>query len=163
MGIFEASVLHALSLVDSIYVHSESQEPNKWGIVTTGKVWEELLTLGVERFLGIKRGLGMGRFAGVVTTGLNATELHDFPKEEVDRRMKEALRRLLSPTDGGGKVTAVCLGCAGMVGLDETVYEVGREFGYEEGELRVVDGVKAGVLVLEGLLKGGYDKVGRRP
>ena len=158
MGIFEASVLHALSLVDSTYVYSESHEPNRWGIVSTGKVWEESLTVGVERFLGIKRGLGVGRFAGVVTTGLNATELHDFPKEEVDRRMKEAVRRLLSPTDGAGKVTTVCLGCAGMVGMGETVHVVGRELGYKEGELRIVDGVKAGVLMLEGLLKGKYNK-----
>ncbi|RPB24261.1 hypothetical protein L211DRAFT_808039 [Terfezia boudieri ATCC MYA-4762] len=157
MGIFEASILHAVSLVDS-YVHNGSQEPNRWGIVSTGKVWEESLTVGVERFLGIKRELGIGKFAGVVTTGLNATELHDFPKEEVDRRMKEAVRKLLSPTDGCGKVTAVCLGCAGMVGLEETVHEVGRELGYKGGELRVVDGVKAGVLMLEGLLKGKYNK-----
>ncbi|KAF8429248.1 Asp/Glu/hydantoin racemase [Tirmania nivea] len=157
-GIFEASVLHALSLVDSTYVHSESREPNRWGIVTTGKVWEESLTLGVEMFLGIKRGLGMGRFAGVVAMELNAADLHDSPKEEVNRRMKEAVRRLLCPTDGGGKVTAVCLGCAGMVGLEETVHEVGRELGYKEGGLRAVDGVKAGVLILEGLLKGRYNK-----
>lgn len=116
------------------------------------------MTVGVERFLGIKRGLGIGRFAGVVTTGLNATELHDLPKEEVDSRMKVAVRKLLSPTDGGGKVTAVCLGCAGMVGLEETVHEVGRELGYKDGELRVVDGVKAGVLTLDGFLKRKYNK-----
>jgi len=46
-------------------------------------VWEELLTSGVERLLGVKRGFEMRRFAGVATTRLNATELHDFPEGEV--------------------------------------------------------------------------------
>lgn len=168
VGIFQASVLHALALVDNTYVAVESlgvnKAPHRWGIVTTGEVWEELLSAGVERYLGVEMGGGRGRFAGVTSTGLSAVELHELPAEEVQDKLKEAVRELLTPNPpswdaeerGEGEVTVVCLGCAGMVGLDRVVVEVGREMGYEEGGLRVVDGVKAGVLVLEGLLKGRY-------
>ncbi|KAI5811349.1 Asp/Glu/hydantoin racemase [Peziza echinospora] len=163
IGIFEASVLHALALVDNSGRGGKSEStgsPNRWGIVTTGKIWEELLTSGVERILDVdlKGERAGGKFAGVSSTGLTATELHDIPKEEVDRRMREATVRLLSAgkEEGRGRVTVVCLGCAGMVGLEEVVREAAREGGYKEGEVVVVDGVRAGVLVLEGLLRAGY-------
>ena len=164
LGIFEASILHALALVDSSCTDPGAATANRWGIVSTGKVWEGLLASGVERFLvGASAGAGAGagvigaqRFAGVATTGLNAIDLHTLPREEVLQSMKKAVRKLLGPTDGGGKVTAVCLGCAGMAGLAEAVNDVGAELGYPPGELRVIDGVKAGVLILQGLLKAKY-------
>ncbi|KAF8467362.1 Asp/Glu/hydantoin racemase [Kalaharituber pfeilii] len=154
LGIFESSILHAFTLIDSTIINADSSKPPRWGIVTTGKAWEELLTAGVGRFLGIKG--GMGRFAGVASTGVKAVELHTLPKEEVQGKMKDAVKKLLTLDDEGGKVTAICLGCAGMVGLEEIVKEASRDAGYPEGGLRVVDGVKAGVLMLEGILKGAY-------
>lgn len=56
------------------------------------------------------------------------------------------------------KVRAICLGCAGMAGLDEAVRAGCIDvLGREDGEqVRIVDGVKAGVGVLVGLSGGGF-------
>jgi Asp/Glu/hydantoin racemase len=93
------------------------------------------------------------RFAGVETTGLTAVELHDVPAEVVREKMKEATKRLLRR----GKVGAVCLGCAGMAGMEEMVREACvEEKGEKEGaEVRIIDGAKAGVALLEGLVRLG--------
>ncbi|KAF8534675.1 Asp/Glu/Hydantoin racemase-domain-containing protein [Trichophaea hybrida] len=122
IGIMEASIYHSLSLLSP---------QGKVGVVTTGKAWEALLT----------EGLG-----GVESTGLDADQLHKAGEGEVKRRMKEAVGRLLE----GKGVEVVALGCAGMVGLEECVKEVGEE-------VRVVDGVQAGVGVLVGMLGRGYE------
>ena len=67
--------------------------------------------------------------------------------------MKDATKRIL---DKGAK--AICLGCAGMAGLDETVREACVEqMGKAEGErIKIIDGVVAGVIFLEGALRAGY-------
>ena len=141
-GIFEASVAAALLAAGA---------EERFGIVSTGVVWEEALTEAVRRFLGAE---APARFAGVQTTGLNATELHEVPAAEVRGRMVEATRRLVRT----GGVGAVCLGCAGMAGMDEwvregCVLELGEEGG---GRVRVVDGVMAGVAWLEGAVRAGF-------
>jgi Asp/Glu/hydantoin racemase len=143
-GIFESSVATSLQLI----------HPNeKFGIVSTGKVWEDILTEAVEKFIG-EKATGQSRFAGVETTGLNATELHDTPQDEVRKRMKEATKRLLRK----GNVGAVCLGCAGMAGFDEMVRDAAiEELGEEKGRrVRIVDGVKAGVAWLEGAVRADF-------
>ncbi|GAA6027409.1 hypothetical protein JCM8097_007840 [Rhodosporidiobolus ruineniae] len=150
IGIFEASVLASLALL--------AGEPGEtqFGIVTTGAVWEEILSGGVRDFLGCASGSGSGRFAGVATTGLDATELHDAPAEEVERRLKEATKGLIRKSRaGGGTLRAVCLGCAGMAGMDETVRKACvEELGEEEGrKVAIVDGVKAGYALLEGQVR----------
>ncbi|KAL0263668.1 hypothetical protein SLS55_002649 [Diplodia seriata] len=144
-GIFEASVATALQIVSS------SPPREKFGIVSTGKVWEEILGRAVARLLGVEA--GGKRFAGTQTTGLMATELHEVEAEEVRRRMVQATRRLV----GRGDVGAVCLGCAGMAGMDEMVREACvEELGEEEGRrVVVVDGVQAGVAWLEGMMRIG--------
>ncbi|KAF2126382.1 hypothetical protein P153DRAFT_369101 [Dothidotthia symphoricarpi CBS 119687] len=140
-GIFEASVGTSLQII-----HPDE----KFGIVSTGKVWEDILTNATIKFLGS----GLERFAGVETTGLNATELHDAPAEEVSRKMKQAVQRLLRK----GSVGAICLGCAGMAGMDVMVREACvEELGSEGGEaVRIVDGVVAGVAWLEGAVRSGF-------
>jgi Asp/Glu/hydantoin racemase len=144
-GIFEASVATSLQII-----HPDE----RFGIVSTGKVWEEILGEAVEAYLGTNGKDVSKRFAGVETTGLNATELHHMPQDEVKMRMKEATKRLLRK----GNVGAVCLGCAGMAGMDEMVREACvEELGEEKGKrVRIVDGVKAGVAWLEGAVRAGY-------
>lgn len=143
-GIFEASVGASLQSI-----HPEE----KFGIVSTGKVWEDILTEATVQFLGTSSDAGK-RFAGVETTGLNATDLHDAPAEEVRQKMKDAVKRLLRK----GKVGAICLGCAGMAGMDQMVREACiEELGQEEGHrVRIVDGVMAGVAWLEGAIRAGF-------
>jgi Asp/Glu/hydantoin racemase len=143
-GIFEASVSTSLQLI----------HPNeKFGIVSTGKVWEQILSEAVVDFLGTGSEASK-RFAGVETTGLNATDLHDAPPEEVRTKMKDAVKRLLKK----GSVGAICLGCAGMSGMNEMVREASiEELGEVEGaRVRIVDGVQAGVAWLEGAVRTGF-------
>jgi Asp/Glu/hydantoin racemase len=143
-GIFEASVSTSLQII-----HPEE----KFGIVSTGKVWEQILSEAVVDFLGTGSEASK-RFAGVETTGLNATDLHDAPAEEVRKRMKDAVKRLLKK----GNVGAICLGCAGMSGMDAMVREACvEELGKEEGmRVRIVDGVVAGVAWLEGAVRAKF-------
>lgn len=137
LGIFESSIAAALLLLGT---------DERFGIVSTGKVWERLLSDGVKNYLGTESDK---RFAGVETTGLNAVELEHA--SDVKTRMIEATRRLLRK----GKVGAVCLGCAGMVGMEDWVKEAAiAELGAEQGSrIRIVDGVKVGFVMLEGLVK----------
>ena len=139
LGIFEASITVALQIVSA-------ERKEKFGIVSTGKVWEKLLGDGVMQMLGTASGSSDSPFAGIETTGLNATELHDAPQEEVKRKIKQATRRLVDR----GNVKVVILGCAGMAGMDEWVREEVDE------RVKIVDGLKAGVGALQGLVRGRF-------
>lgn len=140
MGIFEASITSALALLP--------QKDGKFGIVSTGSYWKTSLTNGVLEFLGSPETV---RFKSVETTGLNAGELHTAPLELVRRKMKEATKRLVKD----GDCTVICLGCAGMAGMDDIVREalvdvLGEK---EAGYVRIVDGVKVGIGLLEGIVR----------
>lgn len=65
--------------------------------------------------------------------------------------MKDAVKRLLKK----GGVGAICLGCAGMAGMDKMVREACvEELGEEKGgQVRIVDGVVGGVAWLEGAVR----------
>ena len=172
VGIFEASVAASLMVLggggtsmmktdEGAGEHSGKKEEEKereaFGIISTGKVWEALLSKGVYEMLGVRAlddispasssSLPCARFAGVETTGLNATELHDAPQDEVKRRIQDATRRLVKL----GNVRVVILGCAGMAGMEEWVGEV-----VDRGKVRIVDGVKAGVGALQMLIRAGF-------
>jgi Asp/Glu/hydantoin racemase len=144
-GIFEASILTCLSLL---------RPGEQWGIVTTGKFWEEHLTVGVNRFLGTQPGSANVKFAGVESTGLNAGDFHGGVDPDVVReKMKEATRRLLSK----GDIKCVVMGCAGMAGLEDIIREVAHEkYRHTESrasELLIVDGVMAGIGLLEQIIR----------
>lgn len=140
-GIFEATILASYAIL------SDPHSDDKWGIVTTGKFWEEHLSLGVAQFLGQQEGDGNRKFAGVFSTGLNAGDFHTVPEEEVREKLKAATRKLL----GTGTVTCVVMGCGGMAGLEDIIRETaGEVYGEERAAgIFVIDGVKAGVLQLE--------------
>lgn len=117
-----------------------------YGIVSTGKVWEQLLTEGVKRIASEEgREDVWARFVGVETTGLNATELHDMPADEVDEKIEEAVKRLVRK----GRLGAICLGCAGMTGMGETVREaLMQDLGENGANVEIIDGVLEGVRLL---------------
>jgi len=154
VGIFQASVTTSLHLISRYQT---------FGIVSTGDMWENILTKAVHAFIGIPTDIlnkfnPRSPFAGVVTTGLNATELHTAPAAEVRRRINEAAKRLLDHNHHGD-VRVICLGCAGMVGMEEVVRAACIEkLGDVDGKhiVKVVDGVKAGVCVLQGIVRGGF-------
>ncbi|RSM03897.1 hypothetical protein CDV31_010297 [Fusarium ambrosium] len=140
-GIFEAGVLTALSLI------SAPDNASRWGIVTTGKWWEEHLSNGVKKLVG-QKGDGINdKFAGVFSSGLTAGDLHTVSPEIVKEKLKEATRELLS----SGMVSVVVMGCAGMAGLEEIIRSTAVEmYGKADGNLvYIIDGAKAGVMQLE--------------
>ncbi|KAK7744659.1 Protein dcg1 [Cytospora paraplurivora] len=146
-GIFEASILTALPLLQRQYGGTTG-----WGIVTTGKFWEDHLTAGVKRYLGQSSGDQNSLFLGVHSTGLDAADFHgDISPDIIRGRLKEATRRLLHE----GPVQCVVLGCAGMSGLDEIVRSTIREeYPRQQAEsVYIIDGVKAGIGILEQMVK----------
>ncbi|KAI2625047.1 Asp/Glu/hydantoin racemase [Hypoxylon sp. NC1633] len=143
-GIFEASILAALSLLG----------PNEtWGIVTTGKFWEEHLANGVRNFIGARAADSNDKFAGVESTGLNASDFHHGVDPAIVRqKLKAAACRLLSRSN----VTCIVMGCAGMAGLEETIRSAaedqrGKDFAYSE--LHVIDGVREAIVQVEHMIK----------
>ncbi|KAG9087990.1 hypothetical protein FRC06_002268 [Ceratobasidium sp. 370] len=132
LGIFEASIIQALA---------KTGPGEKFGIITTGQVWESLLTNALHNFLGVS---SISRFAGVVTTGYSATELHDMPQVEVYAKIGQGARELVE--ERGAR--AICLGCAGMVGMDEAIWGgLGSQW---KGKVQIIDGVQAGISLLGG-------------
>jgi len=137
-GIFEASIATCLQSLST---------DQKFGIVSTGSQWEQILGEAVASCLGSTTST---RYAGTETTGLNADELHQTAKDEVNLRLKQATKRLLDK-----EAKAVCLGCAGMAGMDATIREACIEkLGLEAGkQIKIVDGVVAGAIYLDGALR----------
>lgn len=163
-GIFEASVSTSLSLISSFQLLGTDdlrkvQADDTFGIVSTGSIWKAELSKAVAEMLAGPGGSSSGniaRFAGVETTGLTAVELHDTSPDEVRKRMSDATERLIKNTSS--PVTVICLGCAGMAGMEEAV-RAGciRAYGEEAGErVRIVDGVVAGVGMLVNACKARF-------
>lgn len=146
IGIFEASILTSLSLVPLVEKEKEQQQ---WGIVTTGAFWEAHLSNGVAAFLGqpLSQSISDHRFAGVYSTGLNAGDFHIISQEQINVRLREATKRLLS----SGNVTCVVMGCGGMGGLQDMIRDIiVQEYGRDKAkDVSIVDGVQAGVLQLQ--------------
>ncbi|PLB35040.1 aspartate/glutamate racemase family protein [Aspergillus candidus] len=154
-GIFEASIVASLSLISSFQLTGsqdlqKSQAKDTFGIVTTGSIWKEELGNAVAQMLVGSGGQmdSLGRFAGVETTGLTAVELHTTAPEEVKRRIIESTERLIKSTPN--PLSAICMGCAGMAGMEDAVREgCVKAYGVQRGsQVSIVDGVVAGAGML---------------
>lgn len=130
MGILEASVIRG-------------QDVGKFGVVTTGPGWVNPLTRAINTLL-----VPTSRFGGVVSTGLGVLEFH--PEDgETDGKVYEKMGEAANKLVGEEGVDVICLGCAGMEGLDEKIREA-----LPKGKVvTVVDGVVAGVEILSGMLQ----------
>lgn len=114
-----------------------------FSIVTTDERWEPLLWESVRRF-------GMQNFcASVRTTGLGTGDF-EGEDEAVYQRLLEVSRQAVE--QDGAEV--ICLGCAGMAGLDKKLQ---TELG-----VPVVDGVVAALKMVEGFLEYGLNTSKRR-
>ncbi|EDN04818.1 tubulin gamma chain [Histoplasma mississippiense (nom. inval.)] len=169
-GIFEASVWKSISLLRSISAVNSGADAGKglgptFGIISTGDVWKEIFENAVPELLRRRSDFGTddnvdleSLFAGVETTGLSAVELHTTPAEEVEKRMVEATERLINRA--GKQIASICLGCAGMAGMDGVVRQgCIRALGPVLGEkIVIIEGVVAGVeqLVDECSNSGGW-------
>lgn len=144
LGIFEASIAAALDAIKS---------GEKFGIVTTGKDWEPILTEGVFNYFESAEDAEPDSFAGVIGTGLGVLELHDGDAGNVQTLMAQAAKELVAK-----QAAAICLGCAGMSGLEKTVEDAVND-GDAKKKVAVIDGVKHGVeqlvkLIHEGRVSG---------
>ncbi|KAI0821286.1 Asp/Glu/hydantoin racemase [Irpex lacteus] len=139
LNIFQASILQARLLA------------RPFGIVTTGSYWVPVFQKATADFLLGNDGKSdetverIKDLVGVRSTGLTAVELHSTPQEEVHRRIADATADLV---DNGAEV--ILMGCAGMSGMEKAVLEGAKSRGKE---VAVVDGVRAGVVLLEGLVR----------
>lgn len=150
-GIFEASIAAALPLLRR--TSGGGDGGGGWGIVTTGQYWEDHLTSAVQTFLGQPDTSANKWFRGVFTTGLNASDFHGagVAPSTIRDKLAEATRRLLRT----GGVECIIMGCAGMAGLEEIIREACvDEYGEDRARgVYVVDAVRAGVGVLEGMVR----------
>jgi allantoin racemase len=126
VGIAEASMLYACIL------------GHRFSVVTTNQEWEPLLWDAVRHY-----GLAE-RCASVRSTGMAVLELESADSATTERKIIDAAR--LAVTQDGADV--ICLGCAGMAGLDDIVSQA---LG-----VPVIDGVVAALKLIEGALSAGW-------
>ncbi|ODV90439.1 hypothetical protein CANCADRAFT_106576 [Tortispora caseinolytica NRRL Y-17796] len=124
LGIFEASVLRSLA-------HGQ-----KFGIVTTAQTWEPLLDRAVYAMIG-----NHPLFTGTVSSKLGVLECHEAPPDVVSAKIQEAAR-----TAYANGARTICLGCAGMTGLDELIKTTLGD------DIKIVNGVQAGIEILAGMI-----------
>lgn len=125
MGIMEASIYQALPL------------GHRYSIVTTAARWQPMLEEGV-RLLGLAE-----RCASIRSSGLAVLDLERLPQAEIVSRLCEEAR--LAVIEDGAEV--ICLGCAGMAGLEESIRDA--------VDVPVIDGVRAAVLNTIALVRNG--------
>lgn len=156
-GIFEASIAATLPLLrrKNGATSGGHDGGGGWGIVTTGQYWESHLTSAVKEFLGQSEDAASNNkwFRGVFTTGLNAGDFHGpgVSPATIRDKLSDATSRLLRT----GGVDCVIMGCAGMAGLEQIIREACVEEYGEDGakSVFIVDPVRAGVGVLEGMVR----------
>lgn len=118
----------------------------RFAILTTVGPMVPGLEAGVGRFLGAGGG---GRFAGAFASGLGVLELHD---EQAAERVAQTMRATAGACRRAG-ADVVVLGCAGMSGMEGLVRAGYAQDGGDGGQVKVVDGVKAGVEMLVALCR----------
>ncbi|TFK97373.1 Asp/Glu/hydantoin racemase [Pterulicium gracile] len=135
MHILTSSIIHALLT------------STRFSIITTGPLStpQPHIDAAVHSVLG---STSSSRFASLRTVGLRVVDLKDesFDRALVRERMEDAARKVVE--DGSD---AIVLGCAGMAGMEGWVVEGARKAGLEG--VKVVDGAKAGVVLLEAAVR----------
>ncbi|PPQ69016.1 hypothetical protein CVT24_000091 [Panaeolus cyanescens] len=130
INILEAAISHSLLI------------GQRFGIITTGSGYKYIYHKDVKNFMGNTS----DRFAGLVASGLGVVELREGVREDVERKVKDAARRV---AEMGADV--IILGCAGMAGMEDLVRSAVAEAGHQP--VKVVDGAKAGVQLLPALAR----------
>ncbi|KAL0950234.1 hypothetical protein HGRIS_010220 [Hohenbuehelia grisea] len=132
VGVFDSSIVHALV------------SGSKFGILTTGTSMVNSIDAGVAAFLGGQS----GRYVGCIASGLGVVELQTGDRNTVERRIKGAAADVCAM---GADV--IILGCAGMSGMEDLVKAGAEATGRP---VTVIDGAKAGVQLLAGLVRNKF-------
>ncbi|KAF8621410.1 hypothetical protein AX15_007822 [Amanita polypyramis BW_CC] len=130
IGILEAAITRSLLI------------GKRFGILTTGSGYMYERYNEIQSFMGAKS----ERFAGYVPTGLGVVELREGDLSHVRREMKRYSSRCAKE---GADV--IILGCAGMAGMEKVVQDGVVAAGLKP--VKVVDGARAGVELLAGLVR----------
>ncbi|PNH41738.1 hypothetical protein VD0004_g5437 [Verticillium dahliae] len=152
VGIFDASILAALQLVGP---------STRFGIVTTGVAYEELLYEGVKHLLRRDKEV-FAKFGGVAASGVGLMDLQPGSEAGAREKIMEATCRLLATKEGEDNIEVVSMGGVILSGMERWVHE-GSELalGVEAGRrIKVIDQLLAGLLTLDALLQG---QTGSRP
>lgn len=132
LGIAEASMYQACML------------GYQFSVVTTNEAWEPLLWDAVKHY-------GMSeRCASVRSTGMAVLELEHADEGTTQQKILETAKTAIE----NDKAEVICLGCAGMAGLDKQLEE---ELG-----VPVLDGVVSAVTLMEGLIRYGVSSSKQR-
>ena len=122
LGIAEASMYFACML------------GHNFSIVTTNEEWEPLLWEAVSRY-GLEK-----RCASVRSTRMPVLALESKAPEEVYQLIRNTAIKAINEDDA----EVICLGCAGMTGLDQRLQD--------DLNVPVLDGVACAVKIAEGLV-----------
>ncbi|PWN26132.1 hypothetical protein BDZ90DRAFT_280672 [Jaminaea rosea] len=141
--------LNCMHILDAAVGHALACGASSFGILTTGRAMLPDIDAGVLSYLG---GVS-SRYKGSIATELGVLELGDPSlRGHVEKRIKSEAARLV--VERGAE--AIILGCAGMAGMEGLVLQGVAEAGGDDRRVWVIDGAKAGVLLLEGLGRGRY-------
>jgi len=132
LGIAEASMYQACML------------GYQFSVVTTNEAWEPLLWDAVKHY-----GLAE-RCASVRSTGMAVLELEQADEGTTREKIHQTAVEAISHD----KAEVICLGCAGMAGLDK---ELEQEVG-----VPVVDGVVSALSMIEGMVRYGVSTSKKR-
>jgi Asp/Glu/hydantoin racemase len=149
VGIFDASILAAMRLVSPT---------TKFGIVTTGKPFEDLLSDGVKQLL---RDVIPGdteriqQFAGVAASGIGAEDLAPEVRDRAREKVSEATRRLVQPAE----FSVICVGGVILAGMEQWIRDACvKELGNKRGnEVKIIEQLSAGAVLLNAILLGHAD------
>ena len=108
------------------------------GIITTSRRWELLLARDVTSV-----NLSNLNLAGVVSSGMATSELHDLPIDQVRKVLGEVSKKRLVEER---QADVIVLGCAGMAGLEDAIASAC------DG-VTVLDPVKCGLELATGMVK----------
>ena len=163
----EAAFQAAANLCESVTVQSNGDDDdgggdggsddrtvlrNQFAVITTGQAWIPIFD-DVIKDLG---GNVAATYRGTLAIGVHAGDLHPSdplsPLSESDsvrNKVRVATREALN----GGRADVIVLGCAGMAGMETWVRDEARKEG--RPDVKVVDGVKVGVGILQAYLRAG--------
>ena len=150
VGIFDASIFAAMQLVS---------DGSRFGIITTGMAYENLLRQGVKALIGSTDEY-CSLFGGVAASGIGLEDLDTERQGTAREKILSATRRLLQMNSG--KLDVVVMGGVILSGMETWVREALEvELGADKaGKVKVIDQLVAGALTLAALLRSeGLDMV----
>ncbi|CAG8975709.1 hypothetical protein HYALB_00009116 [Hymenoscyphus albidus] len=145
VSIFDASIHAALQMIPP---------DSKFGIITTGMPFEEILAEGVKQLFSNTSAYTiehLQKFGGVVASHIGEGDLDNDTEGTAREKIMAATTRLLE----SGQVNVLCLGGVILVGMESWIREAcDLALGPQRGrEVMIIDQLAAGALMLDACLQ----------